>query len=367
MNVERLNTLCIKVQEDFTHIGLEQQFTALVQSLVNFASNPAPPHQQAFSQAIEAIYSALDNSELNDLNPVWIQLLQELFGYEVTGKRLKDNIKNIVERNNMTPAIAQTELNSLHGHFQKFNSGVTQVVAGLNALQIGTDDLEHGKCELGVLIPRAAVNFHLRDFGIEVERLDKIISPFTELTTGNRDGHELRTIASSDFLVNVGMWADTAKAVAEAVVAIVAAYVAVVKVRETKNILVETNADEQTISTVENHANTLMDSRIEMLTQSIIEEHGTGQIEEGRKHELRTEIKVSLRNIANRIDRGYHFEIRTGPVIEGDEEDAISSDDAELNSKLEKINELAKQLEYHRVEGEPILSLDVDEEVDLTK
>ena len=61
-----------------------------------------------------------------------------------------------------------------------------------------------------------------------------------------------------------------------------------------------------------------MGEAIGMLVEELITEHGR-QLDAGRDNELRMELNISLRDLATRIDRGYHIDVRAGALPPADE------------------------------------------------
>mgnify|MGYP007095240536 FL=1 len=76
--------------------------------------------------------------------------------------------------------------------------------------------------------------------------------------------------------------------------------------------------------------------------------------DDGRKHELATELKISLKQLAARIDRGYNLEIRVKSVPAADDQGGNATEAAQ---HVTRIQEAAKALQFIKQGGEPILAL----------
>ncbi|MDP2664952.1 MAG: hypothetical protein Q8O97_03350, partial [bacterium] len=92
--------------------------------------------------------------------------------------------------------------------------------------------LEPGTCELGILVPRKAINNDLNEFAEDIKNLNNIFSTFSELTTGNRPGFKIRSISSSDLSVFLESTPATVAAIAVAVERIVSLYKQILEVRK---------------------------------------------------------------------------------------------------------------------------------------
>jgi hypothetical protein len=102
------------------------------------------------------------------------------------------------------------------------------------------------------------------------------------------------------------------------------------------------------------HANTLMESEIEKFSVSIVADHYRGK-DAGRKHELTTAVRISLNRIANRIDRGFNFEVRIEPLAGGKDIDKAKAEAVE--KAVETIESASLNMQYMKLEGPPILAL----------
>jgi hypothetical protein len=97
------------------------------------------------------------------------------------------------------------------------------------------------------------------------------------------------------------------------------------------------------------YANTQMDTAIEKFSVEFINECYVGS-DGGRKNELRTGVRISLNMIANRIDRGFNFEVRIEPP-------KAASADGEVNKAVQAIQAASVNMQYMKLEGPPILAL----------
>ena len=143
----------------------------------------------------------LDVAESNNFSPAWREALADLGLTDLLGQNLALQINNVFERNQITPAVAQSELQSLRETLQIFSTAIDQIVSSFHSLGVGREDLEPGECEVGILVPRNFVNNQLGTFGDELKELNKIFGVFLELATGSRPGFAIKTISSSELTV----------------------------------------------------------------------------------------------------------------------------------------------------------------------
>jgi len=99
-----------------------------------------------------------------------------------------------------------------------------------------------------------------------------------------------------------------------------------------------------------------MEAEIEKFTVEIVNEYHTGK-DGGRKNELTNAVKISLNKIANRIDRGFNFEVRIEPPkpLPQDAKEAN-----EVKQAVHTIQVASVNMQYMKLEGPPILALPED-------
>jgi hypothetical protein len=101
---------------------------------------------------------------------------------------------------------------------------------------------------------------------------------------------------------------------------------------------------------VEEHANDFMDKEIGKLSIELVTEFYKGN-DAGRKNELRNGVNASLNRLANRIDRGYNFEVRCQPLAAGKPEKD------ETKKAIAAIQAATANMQFLKLDGKPILRL----------
>ena len=144
-----------------------------------------------------------------------------------------------------------------------------------------------------------------------------------------------------------------AACIAVAVERTVTLYKQLLEIRRLRQELSEQGLQEDSLVGVDSHANTHMERGINDVVEALVEKFG-GQREKGRKNELRTELRLALNQVANRIDHGYNIDVRSEPPEEAAEED---DEQAVTRKHFELIGSAAKQLQFISLTGKPILSL----------
>ena len=129
---------------------------------------------------------------------------------------------------------------------------------------------------------------------------------------------------------------------------ILTVYKRILEIRRIHGELKKQGFTEKELKNIKQKADSAITEEIKRLAPVLLETY-YGKKDKPRSHELSTELEKALIEIAKRIDKGYNVEIR------------ISDEDIdEETTKSEHINTIKatlKNLEFIKLEGEPILSL----------
>lgn len=358
MNAERLHAIASALQADISKSAVLSNLQQLISMLSNQVSQPnEPQYQQQTSQFLIALLEGLHTAAVNQFSPTWQQALQEIGAWQHLGNTLAVSVEEIFARNQITPSVAQQELQALFNEVEAISSAFDQLLASFRTLRIGKEDLAPGECELGVLVPRAFVDNRLDRFAYELEELDKIFGVFAELSTGSRPSFPIKTISSTDLSVFLEVGAVVGACVATAVERIISLYKTLLEVRKLQGELVKQGVDKKNLEGLQTHTNGIMDVGIDKLVKNLMSEF-IGEVDAGRKNELSVELKYSLKKIANRIDRGFNIEVRMEEPLQAANTDENATSEVKVLSKShERIREASETLQFLKLDGEPILRL----------
>lgn len=366
MNAEHLHAIVTALSAEIQETEFPTRLEELVKGLRAAVETPNNPEPQAqISAAREALKAQLADAGSNDFPPAWQQDLEEMGISDLVGDPLLKEIESILSANEITPSTAADELSSISDRVQALVSALNEADRSLSFLRIGSEDLIPGEFEIGFMIPRAAVNSGLEELGKEFMELKAIIAPFSELVGEGRPEFKVRSISSSEFQVFLDSAPATAAVIATAADRLIAAYKNIIEIRELRKKMAERDVPDDALEGVSKHVSEGMGAKIREIVEQILAEAPSDGVDDARQNELKIEINLRLNQMAERIDRGYNVQVRTGELpqpIEG-EEDEVALDD----STLRAVNVvLGKQetLEFVNVSGEPILKLEPPENLD---
>ncbi len=356
MSTERLHALAHLLNEDLNRIELLTRLQGLIDSLQQLIHQPDENNQQMMTEALEAVYSALDESVVESLSPTWSQQLKKIGFHEFLGSQLKEKLVGCINQNQITPARVHLKVKEWHSTIERFKSAIEEIIKALPQLNIGRDELEPGHCELGFLVPREVVNNHFSEYVKELRQFELIFRTFSEITTGKAEEYTVRTI-SSDLIVYINATPAVAALVAMALERIIIVYKELLKIRKLRNELSAQEVSDEELKSIDTHINTKMDKAIEKLAREIMAKYYKPS-SMARKNDLTNALRISLNKLANRVDRGYNIEVRVAELPKEEfQEGQEKSEPTEEIRYFEVIKKAVPNLQFIRLEGEPVLRL----------
>lgn len=357
MNAERLHAIVIVLNQEMKETNSPGKLTALINALQQVINQNNAPNQQTLKQNLESMFKAVTDTPSDSFSPAWRQILTEIGGEALLGRSLKNSIETIFSQNQITLAVALQELQKLQSRLESFKNALEKCAESLKHFNIGDEKLTPGECEIGILIPRIAVDNKLLDFLDELKEFGFILNTFAEVVTGKKDDLSIRTISSSDLLIYLQAAAPYAAFVAICIERVVALYKNLLEIRKLRQDLFKQGVPDEAVSGIENHANRLMEEGINEIAEEMVNQYHNKE-DNGRKNELINAVGISLNKIANRIDQGFNIEVRVAPItIPDGEEKEKDSENEELLQAITKIQSATANMQFMKLEGPPILRL----------
>ncbi|MCI0352736.1 MAG: hypothetical protein L0Z53_25220 [Acidobacteriales bacterium] len=353
MNAERLHAIANVLRDEMSSRNTTKKFRAMVEALRSVVQQSNQASQQNLSAARKALYEALTNTPSDRFSPSWRQILLELGGENLFGSDLMNTIEAIIDRNQITLAVALDELEKMLERLQAFEEALESVCGALSHFEIGDEKLAPGDSEIGVLIPRQEVKNKLLDFAEELHEVGFILNTFSEVATGQVADLEIRTLSSSDLLIYLQAAVPYAACVAVAVERVVTLYKQLLEIRKLHQQIRKQGVPDEQTSGIEQYANQLMESGIEKASVEIVNEFYKGK-DKGRKHELVTKVRFSMNKIANRIDHGFNLEVRVEPPSQKQQP---APEDEEIQKAVTIIQAALPSMRFLKLEGKPLLTL----------
>lgn len=358
MNAERLNAICKSLESDFKRTDLLGSLQNTVNSLKNVVNQSNSSTQNELAKYLSILYAALEQSEYNHYSPSWRQIISQLRKDILLGIDLKENILSILSENTITLAVALEKIKNIHTSIKEFHEAIISISEGCTNLKIGSEELENGASDIGILIPRKYIENKLDGFILELKEINLILSIFTEYTTGKKHKLDIKTVSSTDLLIYLVLLPSVAACLAKSVSWIVDTYLKILQIRKIKLELINMGIPDKSISGITEYSNNVMREEIEKIVVDIEQKYCKIN-DPDRRNELHNGIRISLNKLANRIDKGFNIEIRMALAQHEEQpQDTKSAKESEILKKhYNEIQNASKNMEFRKLEGESLLSL----------
>lgn len=355
MNAEKLNKVASELKREFDKVNLVNLVKIMRDNLQNMVNQPnQPAHQQNFVKVQKQLFDYLNNAPSNRYGPIWKQLINEIGGSDLIGNSLRNRIEQIMSSNSITPANALVEINTIANNIEPFYNALNQLVAGLNGLKIGKEELEPGTCEVSYLIPRNFTEENLTNLKKELSHLTFILNHISEVATGEKESFKVRSISSSDYSFYIEVSLLVGNILVIATEKIINTYKTILEIKNLRNQLKEHGVPDKETKGIEDHANSTMEKEILGLAKEIVKSHYKGK-DTNRKNELINGLTISFNKIANRIDNGFNIDIRVEILPSNDDEK--SENDVAKEELINSIKQSSESLEFINTSGKSILKL----------
>ncbi len=358
MNTTKLHIIAKDLQAELGRVNtvsLVQQIISALQSQINQPQQPT--HQQQLSSHLSTLYQRLEESPVDEYSPAWRDAMSELGIADDFGLTLERRIKDIIEKNQITPQSALDELQKIHTDISGTKENLDGLIDGLEYFDVGEDELSKDECEVGIIVPRSFVNNNLKKFGSELVVLEKTLLVFSELATGNREPLRVRQISSSELSIFLEYIPQIGACIAIAVERIVALYKQLLEIKKLKKDLIVQEVPEEQLAGIDTHAESIVSPKLDELANELMEKYGD-HLNPERKNEVAIEVRHSLNKLANRIDRGFNIELRAPSLESGsEEEEGEEEENASQASAIQQIIESGSKIRHLEQSGEPVLFL----------
>lgn len=349
MNVEKLHALAEDLLEDEETKAVDL-LKELCQHLQNQVSAPQEPsYQKNVSQTLQLLRESLEIAPSNDFHNDWKDIMRSLEIDKFYGQELLTTIDEIFSENKITPSIALEKLNEISDVVSNNQMNWDNMVKAFEHFEMGTDELQSGKCEISILIPGKYLDNKMEELAKELEQLSKVVlKPFVEASGETPDGFTIRSISSSDPTIYIEVIPQVAFAIMGAVKMALWIYKDVLDIKKKRVELERMKVDKEVLDSLDKE----IEKRIEEGYNKYSEECSVAiekKIRGRTRKELENQLKQSILRLIRRIDKGISINVR-GEEHRTEPEDDEEGETRQLSAKQQKENEQIQQIQEARKE-----------------
>ena len=323
MKVGRLHAALNAVHGDYSDNSVDELLKGLQAALVNYVNQPTPEQSTAFKESYSNLATALRDSDLNLSSPLRRQILDEINAFPQIGVGLLDRITLAIERNNITPADALTEIKTIIKEVNEYQENVHDLIALFENLELEYDELEEGQFEVGISLPCGITGGTLEGMEKEVHQLNQVFRTFKEVAGDEMTSVSFRHVSSSEWQIFLECVAQVALCTAVAIERIVALYKKLLEIRKLRE-EISKNVPKQALTSVDDYLKSVVEQGLQEIADDLLKDFYKGKVQ-GRQNELKSGLASALKYIADRTDHGATFEVR---ACEPEEPEAKSDQEA---------------------------------------
>ena len=337
MNAERLLKVATEIISDIKTNNIISLLSDFNQRFSQIVAAPGQQQYQAnFIAARDALFKALDNSAINNLNPMDYQIIVEIGGDGLIGKHFKQRIYDVEKQEslNITPSVAYNNFGKIYEEFNKFYKSLEQLVNIFSNFGIKRDkQLDGNQAELSILIPRNVINGDLKKFETDIKIFRDFLDVVQEVSG---ESYKIEKIASSDFELYILSGLMYASCVAQALNPILDMFIKIMEIREHSKRLKDSGVPDETLRPLQDYERQMIDSTIKTSQQSLLQRCK----DDGRRNELAIRTQKTLDTMVRKFNDGYQVVVSLTEE-QTDDPDAETDQNvvnAELRDSLNTLN-----------------------------
>lgn len=343
MHLGRFHKAVEQLADDFKTTNHTQLFENLINTLNGVASNPGNADQAAaYKNQLEQFRQALAKTELNNPRPVLQVMLESIEAQKYIGDQLFKRVMDAISSNPAAPTLAVQELQKLKDSTAKFYQSITSIDNAFTHLRVEYEDLNHGEGELGILIPREENSSSLKNLSKEFNEWSNALSALTELFDPDAGPLQIRTCATTDWMIYLAATYGVLAGVSECLKKINEILRELVETRKLIEQLKGKNSNAEAIKLLDEENKNQLSTDIRKLAEDLVDQNYKGN-DDARKHELKNAVDSALTQIAKKITKGARIEMKF--LAHERPETKEGEDEPNLTAEQEKEEMLALRLD----------------------
>lgn len=357
MNAQRLVALANILEGELRSsnaVKVLKELTTTVQAAIN---SPNESTQRAVETVVSSLRSSLESAQTNQLSPGLRGDLAELKvgdvpATQLVGRGLLEEL-NVVFENGYTSVQTLDQVRVIQEQVAALSTALQSLTQGVAGLSLPSEDLPVGESVVGMTVPRVEVRDGMRELIKELLFFDKLITDLSECVDGQARDPQVMSLRSSDFGIDVSTTLDVAGIFALIVKGVQLALAKINKYRKLKADAEELGVAE-TVEAIDRKSTEALETAVEEIEAEVFQHCKLDDT--GRINELKTSIKFKINGLANRLERGFSFEVRT----------ALPAKPDDKATQMGQMVTALSQISFEPITGPRLLALPEgeDEQVD---
>ena len=312
MNVQRLVTITAALRTELRTVPDQvAQLVGLVEEAINSQNES---NQRAVETQLEAMRAELRSAASNSFSPgTRVELAELQTGRTpvalLVGVGLAERLDQILA-GSYTSVQALDKLRTIAEETAVFKSAVENTANGLKGLGVSGEELQPGVSVVGMTIPRSAVAAGLLSLETQVKFFGQFLLELSETVEGKAEDPKVYSLQSSDFGIDLNTSINLAGVFSLIVKGTKKALDGLRKYRALRKQAEDIGVKPELADQLGKEGSSGMEHSIIEIQLEVIQKHCVVE-NEGRRNELSNALKLRINGLANRMDQGFSFEVRT--------------------------------------------------------
>jgi hypothetical protein len=352
VNTDKLRELVDRILEVEAKEDTQTRLSQLASALANLSATPQNSEYQTqlatsrkqFAQAFSRFQAAFSPADYERI----LELSDDAFS-----PIMSEEIDSTISQNAMSPSVANTFVQNLHGKRNEVFTRLKELQATLEYFHFGYVEPAPGEAELGFQIPRGLFLNNLPGFIKELRDLDLIIKFFSEAEIGKYQPAEVGSISTTDPLIFLSMAEPAAKAIGLAVTWAVGTWLGIEKIRKLRAETAQLRSFSP--EEVENIFGTKIKQEINAAVETKVAQIlASSKAPKGKHAELGAHLTKALEALLAKIERGMTIELRIAPPPLKDDTAEESAEDA---TNRQELLDIQTNLVFPKPSDNPLLPI----------
>lgn len=324
-----------------------QAVSARIQDIINAPQEAS--HQTATLSAVTELQNALQEIQ-PDLDQPVLDFLTETGGNPYFLPAMGDDIEDQVRSSGITPTVAKSYVDEMLNRRSGYVEHLKNAGSHLRALKFTKYEIPEGQAEIGFKIPRTLFENKLGAFADELTFIDFTVFTFSEAVTGEKQEGQLAQLSTSDPIVLVTAGAHVIAAMAASVKWLMDAYAKHLEILKLRAELQALGMPQSSMKQIEKIGEERLEAAIEAAVEKVLKKRATGRLAE-----IGNALRIALRGLIARIERGMTIEVRflPAPSTENETEEQAAA----AKAQEEQFKKLERELVFPPVPEQPLLAI----------
>lgn len=314
MHLGRFHYVTWLISEFFEDNGLLAAIDQTITQLQGYISSPTTEKSQAFREGVESLLELCAEGPLGHNAASIKQIVADTGGEKYFGSGLEHSLREIFEKQSITPADMLVSLQKFRKNFGAYVSSISTIAEELGSLGVEYESLEPGQFEFGAMFPKELVGKTIVDIEDELGHIDRLFKALNEMMGKGSLSPSVRNISSSWWQFFLDLDYKQVAAITLAIERIVALYKSNLEIQKLKREIEKNNLGEEMVALINQKIDEKLKAGMVEIAKEIRQKFQDNK-EDGRCNELETQLRMELVHLAKRINQGAAYEVRAGLPI----------------------------------------------------